>query len=229
MSGWQADPRHAVRRLEASHSYGVVLGLIVVCFMFTAASPDERWSRAVIVVLNGLTLLAGLWVAGTHCRVLHAATIAVLVALVIAFASLAKGTEVSLGVVGLISGLMIALTPIAIVRGMLRLGEVRRRTILGALSVYLLIGMFFALVFDGIGLIDSGPFFAQGIDGTIPDYLYFSFTTLTTTGYGDLTAATQLGRTVANVEQLVGQAYLVTIVAFVVSRWRPRRPHTGER
>jgi hypothetical protein len=89
--------------------------------------------------------------------------------------------------------------------------------------------MFFALVFDGIGLIDSGPFFAQGIDGTIPDYLYFSFTTLTTTGYGDLTAATQLGRTVANVEQLVGQAYLVTIVAFVVSRWRPRRPHTGER
>jgi hypothetical protein len=211
-----------VRRLEASHSYGIVLALIVVSFSFTAAAPDERWSRAVSVVLHSATLLIALWTSEAHPRVLHVAVIAVLTAYVISIVSLIEGSEISLGVVGLIAGLMVALAPIAIAHGMVRLGEVRAQTIFGALSVYLLVGMFFAFLFNGIGLIDPAPFFAQGTDGTTPDYLYFSFTTLTTTGYGDLTAAGQLGRTFSNIEQLVGQAYLVTIVAFVVSRL-PRR------
>jgi hypothetical protein len=155
--------------------------------------------------------------------VMQAALVAVVAGLVISTISLIEGSDISLGVVGLISGLMVALAPITIVRGMIKLGEVRAQTIFGALSVYLLVGMFFAFLFNGIGLIDRAPFFAQGTDGTTPDYLYFSFTTLTTTGYGDLTAAGQLGRTFANIEQLIGQAYLVTIVAFVVSRLRPRR------
>jgi Ion channel len=212
-----------VRRLEASHSYGIVLALIVVSFTFTAAAPDERWSRAVSLVLHSATLLIALWTSGAHPRVLHAAVGTVLAAYVISIATLVEGSDISLAIVGLIAGLMVALAPIAIARGMVRLGEVRAQTIFGALSVYLLVGMFFAFLFNGIGLIDPEPFFAQGTDGTIPDYLYYSFTTLTTTGYGDLTAAGQLGRTLSNIEQLIGQAYLVTIVAFVVSRLRPRR------
>jgi Ion channel len=148
--------------------------------------------------------------------------VAVLAGFAISTVSLLEGSNISLGLVGLISGLMVAVAPFAIIRGMLRMGEVRRETIFGALSVYLLVGMFFAFLFNGIGLIDPEPFFAQGTDGTTPDYLYYSFTTLTTTGYGDLTAAGQLGRTFSNIEQLIGHAYLVTIVAFVVSRLRPR-------
>ena len=57
---------------------------------------------------------------------------------------------------------------------------------------------------------------------TTADYLYFSFMTQTTVGYGDLTAAGNLGRACAVLEALVGQLYLVTVVALVVSRMRPR-------
>ena len=53
-------------------------------------------------------------------------------------------------------------------------------------------------------------------NATTSDYLYFSFTTMTTTGYGDLTAATDLGRSFAITEQLIGQIYLVTVVAVIV-------------
>ncbi len=59
------------------------------------------------------------------------------------------------------------------------------------------------------------------------DFLYFSLATLTTTGYGDLTAAGELGRTLAVLEALLGQIYLVTVVALLVSNLR--RPTKDER
>ncbi len=59
------------------------------------------------------------------------------------------------------------------------------------------------------------------------DFLYFSLATLTTTGYGDLTAAGELGRTLAVLEALLGQIYLVTVVALLVSNLR--RPTKEER
>jgi voltage-gated potassium channel Kch len=55
------------------------------------------------------------------------------------------------------------------------------------------------------------------------DFLYFSFSTLTTTGYGDVVAATNLGRSLAITEALIGQLYLVTVVALIISNMRPVR------
>jgi hypothetical protein len=91
--------------------------------------------------------------------------------------------------------------------------------------------MFFAFLYTGIGNAMSHPFFAQQQHATSADYQYFSFVTLTTTGYGDLTAAGNLGRSFAVLEALTGQIYLVTIVALLVSnlRGRPRdRAPDGE-
>ena len=64
----------------------------------------------------------------------------------------------------------------------------------------------------------GAQFFVQTAKPTSADDLYFSFITLTTVGYGDLTAATSLGRSIAVLEALVGQIYLVTIVSVLVSR-----------
>ena len=61
-------------------------------------------------------------------------------------------------------------------------------TVLGALCIYVLIGMFWAFVFTAIGAFGSDPFFVQTSTPTSADYLYFAFVTLTTVGYGDLTA-----------------------------------------
>jgi hypothetical protein len=83
---------------------------------------------------------------------------------------------------------------------------------------YLLIGLFFAFVYGVIAAFGSGSLFAQGTDGTSSLRLNFSFVTLATLGYGDYTPAGDLGHMVAIVEAPLGQVYLVTVVAVLVSR-----------
>ena len=64
---------------------------------------------------------------------------------------------------------------------------------------------------------------------TVADYLYFSFVTQTTVGYGDLTAAGGFGRALAVLEALIGQLYLVTVIALLVSNLGSARRRARER
>ena len=114
------------------------------------------------------------------------------------------------------------MAPIAIAWSVFRRGVIDERTILAALCVYVLLGMLWAYVYTVIGNFGSSAFFAQAVQPTSADFLYFSFITLLTVGYGDLTAAGNLGRACAVLEALFGQIYLVTIVALLVSRLVPR-------
>ena len=108
---------------------------------------------------------------------------------------------------------------------MLRRRVIDVRTILAALCVYVLFGMLWAYVYSAIGNFGSSAFFAQTVQQpTSADFLYFSFITQLTVGYGDLTAAGNLGRACAVLEALLGQIYMVTIVALLVSRFVPHTP-----
>ena len=99
------------------------------------------------------------------------------------------------------------------------------QSIYGALSAYLIIGVAFASFFAAIDHLSGGHFFARGEPGSTQTFQYFSFTTLTTLGYGDFTAAGNLGRAVADLEALTGQIFLVTLVAFLVTQFRaPSEP-----
>jgi Ion channel len=87
----------------------------------------------------------------------------------------------------------------------------------------LIIGVAFASFFAAIDHLNGGHFFAQGQPDTTQNFQYFSFTTLTTLGYGDFTAAGDFGRALAVLEALTGQIFLVTLVAFLVTRFQARR------
>jgi hypothetical protein len=123
--------------------------------------------------------------------------------------------------------LYVMLTPPAIVTGVLKqfraAGAVTIQTMFGVLCLYLLVGLLFSVAFVTIDQLTSTPFFTTGNHGR-DDFLYFSYATLTTVGYGDLVAATNLGRSLAITEALVGQLYLVTVVAVIISNLRPARP-----
>jgi hypothetical protein len=71
-------------------------------------------------------------------------------------------------------------------------------------------------------LIGSEPFFGTTGDDVVSNDLFFSFVTLTTTGYGDLVPTTEAGQGLAVLEALLGQLFLVTAVAKIVTAWRPR-------
>ena len=85
-------------------------------------------------------------------------------------------------------------------------------------------GLAFALVFALTTVLGGGPFFATVDAARAVDYLYFSFVTLTTVGYGDLAARGDVGRMLAVTEALLGQLYLVTVVALLVANVGGRRP-----
>jgi Ion channel len=122
------------------------------------------------------------------------------------------------GFVGILSGLLTIATIATVGLGVIDQGKANVQAVTGAICVYVLIGIMFVFLYGVIAALGSGDFFAQGTDGTRSLRLYFSFVTLATLGYGDYTAAGELGRTLAIVEALFGQLYLVTVIAVLVSR-----------
>ena len=111
--------------------------------------------------------------------------------------------------------------PVAIVRHIVMRRVIDLETILGAVAAYLLIGMFFAFAFRWLGEVQSGAFFGSAGEGTLPQDLFFSFTTMTTIGYGSLVPGGNPGQSFAVAEGLIGQLFLVVAVAKAVSAWRP--------
>lgn len=99
--------------------------------------------------------------------------------------------------------------------------EVGEQTLFGALCAYLLIGLVFASLYRGVDVATAGPFFSGDRP---PDYTYFSFVTLSTVGFGDVTPLTAIGRRLTLVEAMAGQVFLATTVARLVSLYRGPRP-----
>jgi hypothetical protein len=105
--------------------------------------------------------------------------------------------------------------------------QVDFRTILGAISVFTLMGLLFAFLYVAISRWSDHEYFTRVAHAASSDYLFFSYTTLTTTGYGNLVPAGKVGQSLAVLEMLVGQIFLVTLVAGLVSLWRPGTTKTS--
>jgi len=220
----QPDKERSRPSWDRAGAYGLVLLSIVLTIIAAAAVGRSQWGRLFVSMLQGATLLLTLRISGAKLRARLATSVLVVLGLVVAAITVVLGdTKTSFAIAAAISGLLVIGAPVAIVRGVRGQLEVTVRTVLAALSVYLLIGLFFAFAYSLMALIDSGPFFASGIDGVLPDHLYFSYSTLTTVGFGDLTAGEDVGRMTSALEALVGQLYLVTVVALLVGNLRGRR------
>jgi hypothetical protein len=206
---------------RASHSYGYVLALIIASFLFAATAPDAPWATSVLVLLESLTLVAALWTSaltgmtsGWNIGLLSIAVVAAVVNIV-------SSGKVLAGLVGILSGVLAIGVIVVLGRAVVLQGEVNAQSITAAVCVYILFGLIFLFIYSVSAEFGHGPFFAQGTDGTRSLRLYFSYVTLATIGYGDYTPKGNLGHTFAVVEALVGQLYLVTVVALLVARMRP--------
>jgi len=207
--------------------YGMLLLALGVTFFFEGVAEPGDLQRAVGTVLVGVTLMLALYAAELPKRRLRvaAAVILTIVAGVVIASVTGKGTTVA-GIAAIANGLLVALAPPAVVIGLVRIlratGTVTATVVAGVLCLYLLVGLFFAFTYIAVQNLGGAPFFANGDAATSSRSLYFSFVTMTTVGYGDFTARTNLGRTLAVTEALLGQIYLVTVVAAIVGRLVPR-------
>ena len=212
-----AGPRRSLaERLRGADSYGLLLILVLLSLLVTALVSDRNWGRVVITAVTGATTLFAFWTSRPSVAVLRVVTVVVMLGVVAAIAA-SVGSSTPLDNVGRAGlALIAAASPITVGRRLLRHPRIQGSTVLGALCIYLLLGQFFAYLYSTIGALDK-PFFVQQSNATLVDYLYFSYTTQTTVGYGDLTAAQDLGRMLAVSEALTGQLYLVTVIALLVS------------
>jgi hypothetical protein len=202
---------------QAFYRYGVVLLLLTAAFTFAMVAPPVAWARLVSALLQGGAVLAALSRAGANSRLLVVGLTAVAVT-VTAAAVATAGARAVTGTADLASAGLLVLVPVAIVVEFRRNLEVTVQAVMAALSVYLVLGMFFANVASAVASISGQPYFAGHATANSAEYTYFSFITLATVGYGDFVPVQSLGRALAVLEGLAGQLYLVTVVALVVSR-----------
>jgi hypothetical protein len=206
------------------HRYGIVLLLAIVAVVFLIVAPTGALSRALgLLIVSAMLLVVVATSRGD--LTLRKTAVAAIGLVTVLVAVLAALSDVPSWVSSAVAIVVVGVTLGQLVRGltrMLRIRGVTVQAVAGALAVYLLLGIMFAFAIGFAARVGSGNYFAQGIDGTESQHVYFSFTSMTTTGYGDLTPATPAGRAISVLEMLIGQIYLVTIISLLVGNLRRR-------
>jgi voltage-gated potassium channel Kch len=223
MTSVSADERRRRERARqrVPHAFGLVLLGLGTTYLLGSLINYRGVGGVVITTTAALSGTLAFAAAQAGPRVLVWASR--LGALAVAFSIVAaiSGTQVFFGLTGLSLAVLLAASALAVLRAVLTQQRVGFRTILGAVCVYVTLGLLFAFAYVGIDRFQGGPFFGPGVNLASGDYLFFSMTTLTTTGYGDLVPAGQPGKLVAVLEMLSGQIFLVTLIARLVSMWSP--------
>jgi hypothetical protein len=208
-------------------SYGLLLGVILLQILMLPLLDDTRWGVVLQAALMGVMLLLALHISKAHRTAMRVAWVVVVTALVLVTVdALAENTATN-GLPSLLLGLLLLACPVAILRRIFAHPRINGQTVLGAICVYLLLGLTFTFLFHGVWAIDQDAFSGNLGPSAQAGLGYFSYVTLATLGYGDIVPVNQLARSLAVIEALMGQIFLVTLVAALVGnlgRERRRPP-----
>jgi Ion channel len=196
----------------------LVCGLLFAVIALMILLPRSRGASSLLTAFTGGALVVAVtaarvgrrWVIRISCVVILAATASVAAI----WAAGDNGTTAALGM----ATLLVVAVPAAIVAALRDARTVSVQAVFGAIAIYLVVGLGFALAMNFEARVTGDAYFAQVRDASLSQYVYFSYVTLATLGYGDLTPATAIGRLLAVIETIAGSLYLVTAVSLIVSR-----------
>ena len=208
------------RGIEFGDRYGVVLVAIVTTYVLLSTLERARWTKLLFAAALAITMLLVLRASRVRPALMRVALIGCALAFVFVLIQSITDSDFFDGSISLILGLLVFVSPFVILNRIFRHPEVSVATIVGAICAYLLIGIVFAEVY--LLLDDLDTFFAQGPRPS-GDFLYFSFVTLTTLGYGDLTAGSRAAKTIVVYEAITGQLFLAILIARLVGSFAGRR------
>ncbi len=177
------------------------------------------WGRLAVRAVLSLIIISGVIATARNRRFVAVTTTFTLVFLFVGWEGVQRPTLYLdvLNDVGalLFFGFFVAL----ILRQVLRAGSITWHRVEGAVAVYLLMGLLWAFAYDIVELLQPGSFSlnTQSSGGALPELAYFSFTTLTTLGLGDILPVNALTRSLAVLEGLVGQLFPVILIARLVA------------
>jgi hypothetical protein len=200
--------------------FGGLLLILIFTYVLSAFTEGDLVS-AIQVVLFLAVLLLALRNGRLQRRTVQFLAVGLLAGTAVASAlQLAEHDTPAAGAADLWTALVLLLSVILIVRRILVRPDITLQSIYGAISAYMILGLMFAAVYSALNHFDASMFFAHGQTGNTKTFQYFSFTTLTTLGYGDYTAAQSSGQAIAVLEAMAGQIFLATLVARLVAGFR---------
>lgn len=206
-------------------SYGLLLVVILLQILMLPVLDDTRWGPVLQATLMSVMLLLALHISQAKTRTVRVAQVMVVVALLIIIGNAAADSTTSAGLPSLLLGLLLIACPVVILRRIFQHPVINGQTVLGAICVYLMLGLTFGFFFHFQWSQDHSAFHGNLGESAQAGLGYFSFVTLATLGYGDIVPVSQWARSTAVVEALMGQIFLVTLVAALVGNLgRERRP-----
>lgn len=209
------------RLIPGPGHYAIALILLLFSIFMVMAFPRGSFLDAFALIVQLFALIACLRAAETSARMVKVFTWLAVVAVLVGITPWLWGADLEKELIrGGTFLLVITALPsivIGLVRQLNRDKKINLSTVMGALCTYVLLIIAFASAFGIVTAIEGDPFFRQGADlNQYGDYIYFAVTTVTTLGIGDLTPATDFGRSLTGMLALVGQIYVVTVVALIV-------------
>ena len=213
--------RWVQRAEKVRDAFGLVFLLVLATYVLTSLLDNHGWAAVVLTCATSATSVIAL--TSSHVRPGLVRGAIALSGLTIGLGAIAavSGDRLWLNLASVVQITLLAVAMGAVLQRVVTTAEVGSRTILGAISVYTVLGLLFTFLFGTVERIQSGAFFEGVPHPGSSDFLFFSYTTLTTTGYGNLVPGGQPGRMIAGLEMMIGQIFLVTLVAGLVSLWRP--------
>jgi 4-amino-4-deoxy-L-arabinose transferase-like glycosyltransferase len=223
------EPRRAastarnVAELKGSYRYGLVLGLAIVSTgaqMLLHDTPAALFVQALLMAALVVTALFAENATRARWRrvgLLVGISVLGFIAATIAGPRGQSERAVMFGLSGVLAVVGARIVARGVFTGIRSERRVTLHSVMGALTVYLLAGLIFAFVYGVLDEVVSGPVLSNLGPDKHPAEVYFSFITLTTVGYGDITPVAAAARMTSALEALFGQLYLVTIVAVIVS------------
>lgn len=225
MASGEREPGYWIGRLWNSRdSYVALVGLLLLTFLLGAIVGDSRVGEALILTVTLFSLLLALQTSDVAPRTIRWVVALFAVLLLSSFLIPRAYRAYSGGFGALAASAAYVVGALAILRRIGRHTVIGLDTVMGAISAYVILGYAFGHGYVATQAFSGAPFFTDGRHGNLFDFQYFSFVTLTTLGYGDLAPASTTGRSLAVLEALLGQIFLITAVARLVSLWGKQRP-----
>lgn len=212
--------------LSATDEPRYALVLVIALALYVSVSfLDGRWVQTLLFALAGVAVMAALLPdrTGFLAKLMVVGGVSILLAVCVLNGIWPAGWRT--GVIDIIIAVAMMAAGLALILRFVRRTVITPATVFGAIDVYLLLGLAFSFLYHGVQSWSGDPYFASDVEGTRNTFTYFSFVSLTTLGYGDITPASDGGRSLAVVEVVIGQILLVTVIARLVSIMRnPARP-----
>ena len=202
-------------KVDGHRTYGLLGTVVIIFVVLPLTRSGEQPARLIGAVLFSAIILWGLWSLSEHRR--HLIVGIALMAPAFVFTILnnlveSRGIEVTWLIT---NSLALGFLIVMLLRRLVRTERVTADTLSSAVSGYFLLGILWSFAYALLLQLDPGAF--RGVEeGGAADLFYFSFVTLTTLGYGDITPVSATAETVAVLEAIVGQLYLVITVARLV-------------